>query len=279
MEVAARVREPDHQRLEAELRVESDPSQGVDPVFVVHPPEGKWLIAGSIAVFGDHSFGWRFSSAVAGTLLVAVTYFVALRLFRRRGVAALTAFLLSIEGLALTMSRIAMLDVFLALFVALGVWALLIDRDLRWSLVTDARPSIPDVHDQPGDDHAEADPSRTHDVASVRTGTPLSVPRMPRAHLWLAGLAFGLALATKWSALLAIGVAGLYLLASELAWRRALTGSPWRGLARLAGLGVAAFLGTQRAIRSLEPAAARRRPRPHHSTNVVLITTPPPPAA
>jgi dolichyl-phosphate-mannose-protein mannosyltransferase len=242
--------------VEAEPRVEGDPSQGVDPEFVVHPPVGKWLIAGGIAVFGDHSFGWRFSAAVAGTLLVAVTYFIALRLFRRRGVAALTAFLLSIEGLALTMSRIAMLDVFLALFVALGVWALVIDRDLRWSLVADVGLRLRaahghdghdghDRHDPDGDaaaNDARGDGLGTHAATPADDSAPRTVPRMPRTYVWLAGLAFGLALATKWSALVAIGAAGLYLLASELSWRRALTGSPWRGLERLVGLGVAALV-------------------------------------
>ena len=29
----------------------------------VHPPLGRWIIAGGEAAFGDRSFGWRFSSA------------------------------------------------------------------------------------------------------------------------------------------------------------------------------------------------------------------------
>ena len=205
--------------VEAEPAVADDPSAGVDPVFVVHPPVGKWLIAAGVAVFGDNSLGWRFSSAVAGTALVGVTYAIAMRLFRRRGVAALTGFLLSIEGLALTMSRISMLDIFLALFVALGVWTLLIDRDLRWEL-----------------------------VGGPAGAQRRRLPNMPRTYVWLAGLAFGLALATKASALLAIAAAGLYLLISELAWRRAVTGrwyaQPWR----LIGLGVTALLVVPAAI-------------------------------
>jgi dolichyl-phosphate-mannose-protein mannosyltransferase len=242
--------------VEAEPRVESDPAQGADPVFVVHPPVGKWLIAAGIATFGDNALGWRFSSAVAGTLFVAATYFMALRLFRRRGVAALTAFLLSIEGLALTMSRISMLDIFLALFVALGVWALLIDRDHRWALVA----GIEDLPDEGPADRPDAArtvagdgdppfgpaevPATAGDAAADRgVGVGLQrLPRMPRTYVWLAGVAFGLALATKASAVLAIAAAGLYLLCSELAWRRALTGRWWRQPWRLIGLGVGALL-------------------------------------
>ena len=245
--------------VEAEPRVENDPAQGVDPVFVVHPPVGKWLIAAGIATFGDTSLGWRFSSAVAGTLFVAVTYFIGLRLFRRRGVAALTAFLLSIDGLALTMSRISMLDMFLALFVALGVWALLIDRDHRWALVTDLerlpvgpRPPVHADgsavdHDDAGTPLAAGEHDRAHadgDMGVTGAGGMglQRLPRMPRTYVWLAGAAFGLALATKWSALLAIATAGLYLLCSDLAWRRALTGRWWRQPWRLVGLGVGALL-------------------------------------
>jgi dolichyl-phosphate-mannose-protein mannosyltransferase len=269
--------------VEAELRVENDPSQGVDPVFVVHPPVGKWLIAAGIATFGDHALGWRFSSAVAGTLLVAVTYFIALRLFRRRGVAALTAFLLSIEGLALTMSRISMLDVFLALFVALGVWALLIDRDRRWSLVTPAPTARAETVTPDSDapaiaagvgDGAATVATQLPGEAGRLAGTPVlpRLPHLPRTHLWLAGLAFGLALATKWSALLAIGAAGLYLLASELAWRRTLTGTWRRQLWRLVGVAVAALLVLPAAVyvtspTTRTPAPARPCARPTAATS------------
>ena len=37
------------------------------PEFVVHPPVGKWMIAAGITLFGDNSFGWRFSAALVGT--------------------------------------------------------------------------------------------------------------------------------------------------------------------------------------------------------------------
>ncbi|MBW3611610.1 MAG: phospholipid carrier-dependent glycosyltransferase, partial [Actinobacteria bacterium] len=148
-------------------------------------------------------FGFRAGPAAAGSLLVLVTYFIGLRLFRRRGVAAVGAFFVAIDGLALTMSRIAMLDIFLALFVALGVWFLLIDRDEMW-------------RDLP--------PPPTH-----------RIPRVPhRSHRWrwVAGLAFGLAFATKWSAVLAIGGAGIFVAASEMLWRHRVTGSPWTALWR-----------------------------------------------
>ncbi len=175
-------------------------TRGVEEDFAVHPPVGKWLLASGIATLGFDSYGWRVAAAAAGTVAVGVVYLAGLLLFRRRGIAALAALLLTVEGLAFTMSRIAMLDVFLMLFVALGFLFLLIDRDRQWQAVALLAAT---------DEELEADPV---------------LPRRPHPWRWLAGVAFGLALATKWSAVLAIAAAGLFVLVSELAWRRRLTG-------------------------------------------------------
>jgi len=92
--------------------------------FIVHPSLGKWLISLGIAIFGDDSFGWRFTTALVGVISVVVIYLVALRLFDSKMVALLAAFLLAIDGLAIVMSRTALLDNFLALFALLAFWAL-----------------------------------------------------------------------------------------------------------------------------------------------------------
>jgi dolichyl-phosphate-mannose-protein mannosyltransferase len=202
---------------------------GVERGFAVHPPVGKWMIAGGIELFGvpkgspidravtkdpggctqrqqyenpparareaAESFARRFSSALVGTLWVGVAYLAGLRLFRRRGVAALAALLLSVDGLAFTMSRIAMLDVFVAFWVLVAFWLLLIDRDRQWAGALEA----PDA----------------------------TLPRHSQGARWLAGLALGLALATKWSGLLAIAAAVLFVVTSELAWRRRMVGRAW----------------------------------------------------
>jgi len=92
--------------------------------FIVHPSLGKWLISLGIAIFGDDSFGWRFTTALVGVISVMVIYLVALRLFDSKMVALLAAFLLAIDGLAIVMSRTALLDNFIALFALLAFWAL-----------------------------------------------------------------------------------------------------------------------------------------------------------
>lgn len=177
--------------------------RGVEAGFAVHPPVGKWLIAGGIAAFGYDTFGFRAGAAAAGTLTVLATYLMGLRLFRRRGVAALAAFLVTIDGLMLTMSRISMLDIFLAMFVGFGIWALLKDRDLLWA-----------------------------DLVTRDASAPL--PLRSHRWRWVAGLVLGLALATKWSAVLVIAAAGLFVLTSELLWRRRVSGSArnawWRAV-------------------------------------------------
>lgn len=105
--------------------------RGVEDDRAVHPPLGKWLIAAGVAVFGFNPVGWRVSAALAGTLTVLVTYLAGRRLFPKRWVAAFAALLLAVDGLAFTMSRIAMLDVFLALFASLAFYFLLAHHDSR----------------------------------------------------------------------------------------------------------------------------------------------------
>lgn len=92
-----------------------------NPEFVVHPPVGKWLIAIGIRIFGDNEFGWRIAVAVAGTLTVYLTAKIAQRIFQDYKWATLAALLMALDGLNLVMSRTALLDIFLTLFVLLSV--------------------------------------------------------------------------------------------------------------------------------------------------------------
>jgi predicted membrane-bound dolichyl-phosphate-mannose-protein mannosyltransferase len=97
-----------------------------DPNYV-HPPLGKALIALGIAAFGYNSFGWRIACAVAGSILIPVTYLFGRRVFGD-AVATLASALLVIDPLMHVMSRVAMLDVFLALFVAAAFLAVCYER-------------------------------------------------------------------------------------------------------------------------------------------------------
>jgi dolichyl-phosphate-mannose-protein mannosyltransferase len=101
--------------------------QGVEEGRAVHPPVGKLLIAAGIALFGWDPFGWRIAGALAGILTVALTHLISARLVRSPYVAALAPLLVAVDGLTITMSRIAMLDVFLGLFVAATAWCALLE--------------------------------------------------------------------------------------------------------------------------------------------------------
>ncbi len=115
---------------------------GANPEFVVHPPLGKWLIGIGIALFGDSSFGWRFSTAVAGVISVLLLYLIALRLFRSESVALIAGSLLAIDGLAIVMSRTALLDNFLTLFILLAFYLLITRHFIGMGLALGAALAI-----------------------------------------------------------------------------------------------------------------------------------------
>jgi dolichyl-phosphate-mannose--protein O-mannosyl transferase len=118
------------------------------PAYVVHPPLGKWLIAIGEWAFGyadtetgvraaghvvttSPEFGWRFSAAVAGVVSVLLMVRIARRLFGSTVLGALAGLLLAVDGFHLVLSRSALLDIFLMLFVLAAFGALLLDRDQR----------------------------------------------------------------------------------------------------------------------------------------------------
>jgi dolichyl-phosphate-mannose-protein mannosyltransferase len=166
----------------------------------VHPPLGRWIIAGSEALFGNRPFGWRFASAVFGTLSVFLLAVLAYRLFGSAVWAGVAGLLLATENLNLVQSRVSMLDIFLTTFVVAGFLFLVLDR--QWIL---RRTPVPEPRAAPGSDY---------DLL----GLPPDPPPAPIVRPWriLSGLAFGAAAATKWSG--APALAGAIVLA--LAWER-----------------------------------------------------------
>lgn len=84
-----------------------------------HPPLGKTIISWGICVFGMNPFGWRVMCALCGTLMVPVMYLFAKRMFKSTASAAFATLLLMTEFMHFTLSRIATLDIIVALFVLL----------------------------------------------------------------------------------------------------------------------------------------------------------------
>ncbi|MEY2404957.1 MAG: dolichyl-phosphate-mannose-protein mannosyltransferase [Acidimicrobiaceae bacterium] len=113
--------------------------RGVEKGGVVHPPGGKWLIAGGLRIFGFTPFGWRFAALVCGCLIVLLTYVAARQIVAGRALPALAAGAVALDGISFTTGRTAHLDVFLALFTTAAITLTLVamreprnDRRVRW---------------------------------------------------------------------------------------------------------------------------------------------------
>ncbi|HUH16925.1 MAG TPA: phospholipid carrier-dependent glycosyltransferase [Methylomirabilota bacterium] len=66
---------------------------------------------------GSNAFAWRLAGAVFGALLAALVYLLAATMFSRRRIAMLAAAFVAIDGMTFSMSRIAMNDIFVAVFI------------------------------------------------------------------------------------------------------------------------------------------------------------------
>jgi dolichyl-phosphate-mannose-protein mannosyltransferase len=120
------------------------------PEFVVHPPLGKWIISLGLQLFGaGNSFGWRFTTAIVGILAVVVLMLIARKLFKSTILTVIAGFLMAIDGHAIVMSRVAILDNSVMFFGLLAFGAILLDRDWHarrlsaWMEARRDRPSPP----------------------------------------------------------------------------------------------------------------------------------------
>jgi dolichyl-phosphate-mannose--protein O-mannosyl transferase len=111
--------------------------------FIVHPPLGKWLIAAGEQLFGYNSFGWRFPSAVAGTIAVVVLVRLTRRLTGSTFLGLVAGLLLALDGFSFSLSRIGLLDVFLQMFALCGAACLVVDRDKVRERIRTAAPVPP----------------------------------------------------------------------------------------------------------------------------------------
>ena len=166
-----------------------------DPSFVVHPPLGKWLIALGMNLLGPgNPWGWRLATVVVGVLAVVLIMLVAQKLFQSRLLALVAGFLLAIDGHAIVMSRVALLDNFVMFFALLGFGAVLMDRE--W--------------------HATRLATRLAGRSNPGWGPAL----WWRPWLLSAGLAFGLTSSVKWSGLYFLAAFGIYLVVVDALARR-----------------------------------------------------------
>jgi dolichyl-phosphate-mannose-protein mannosyltransferase len=150
-------------------------SYGGHGEYVVQPELGKELIAIGEAMFGLNSFGWRFSSAVFGTLAILLICRIARRMTRSTLLGCIAGLLMSLDGLEFVLSRTAILDIFLMFFVLAAFGCMVVDRDV-------ARERL-----------AALVAAGSSDDAGPRLGI--------RRWRVAAGICVGLAIAVKWDAI------------------------------------------------------------------------------
>ena len=157
--------------------------------YVVHPPFGKWIIFLGLQLFGaDSPFGWRFSTALLGTLVIPLVMFIAWRLIGSRVFALLAGLFIALEGQSIVMSRTAILDGILTFMVVLGL-AILVVADSWW-----------------------------RDRVATKGRATLTL----QPWLILLGVVMGLASSVKWSGLYFLAFFGVYTFLSDLRLRRRL---------------------------------------------------------
>jgi dolichyl-phosphate-mannose-protein mannosyltransferase len=174
--------------------------------LIVHPPLGKQLIAVGEWLFGYTGWGWRFSAAIAGIVLVLLVIRIARRLTRSTLLGAVAGVLVIADGVLHLQSRMGMLDIFLALFIVAAFGCLILDRDqVRARLAEAARNGL---------------------LAESPYGPKLGF----RWWRFGAGVLLGLSLAVKWSGAWHLIAFGLLLIAFDVSARRtAGVQRPWLG--------------------------------------------------
>jgi dolichyl-phosphate-mannose-protein mannosyltransferase len=118
--------------------------------YVVQPPAGKLLMAVGEWFYGLTTLGWRFSSAVIGTLAILVMCRVARRITRSTLLGCTAGLLLSLDGLEFVLSRTGILDIFLMFFVLAAFGALVVDRDVSRGRLAEAMVLAPTDEYGPG---------------------------------------------------------------------------------------------------------------------------------
>lgn len=95
------------------------------PFFDLHPPLGKFIIAISIAIFGNNPIGWRLMPDVFGCGMVVLGAVLGWYLFKDRVAALLLGSFIAIETMFIVYSRTGLMDGILVFFVLATVLAAL----------------------------------------------------------------------------------------------------------------------------------------------------------
>ncbi len=156
--------------------------------MAVHPDVGKWLIAAGEKAFGMDPFGWRIAAAIVGSLMILVMCRLVRRLTGSTLLGLVGGLLLCFDGMQFVLSRIALLDIFVAFFMLLAVHCHVADRD--WY-------------------RARLDRLTADSGGHVANGTGPVRALVFRPWLIAAGVSWGLACGSKWEAAYPLAAFGL----------------------------------------------------------------------
>ena len=109
---------------------------GIWPYEISHPPLGKEILSLGILLFGMTPFGWRFSGALFGVLMLPVMYLLLKRLFGGRWVPALGTLVFASDFMHFVQTRIATIDTYGVFFILLmySFMLLWLEEESPWAL-------------------------------------------------------------------------------------------------------------------------------------------------
>jgi dolichyl-phosphate-mannose-protein mannosyltransferase len=188
-----------------------------DASMVVHPEVGKWMIAIGEKLFGMNPLGWRVVPAIVGSLMVLVMIRFARRLTGSTLLGCVAGLLMTFDGLQFVLSRLALLDIFVAFWTLCAVHCLVLDRD--WYRARMAR-LVPE---------------------QVRGGWGPVKALLFRPWLLVSGICWGLACGSKWEAIYPLAAFAV-LVVAWCAGARKSFGVSFAGTKALVADGLPAFV-------------------------------------
>ena len=108
-----------------------------------HPPLGKTLMMIGIELFGMTPFGWRFMGALMGVLMLPVMYLLVKQLTKRTDLSFIAMFLLAVDAMHFTQTRIATIDSYVVLFIMVMYLFMFRYSQMRWRRDGFARSLVP----------------------------------------------------------------------------------------------------------------------------------------
>ena len=108
-----------------------------------HPPLGKTLMMIGIELFGMTPFGWRFMGALMGVLMLPVMYLLVKQLTKRTDLSFIAMFLLAVDAMHFTQTRIATIDSYVVLFIMVMYLFMFRYSQMRWRRDSFARSLVP----------------------------------------------------------------------------------------------------------------------------------------